>query len=424
MTEGKILNGLGIGMKAFVAAEVAFNSNFGELSRRNGNADTENIMTLSDYMKKEKKDKLKSWNPELSDNKKLMTTYVVPMTMPNGEKIDIVVNSKGHDIAQIYINEAPENRFHLDDSVEDKIRMMTKGAIDRNEAYEREFIPKNLDELAEKVSKDELIPKTEENVQERKQKVDSKIKTIEHVEEEKTVEQVAKELGLPPTAVETFCKDNNINPDKIKGSNIIQNTPKLQRQLGTKLDAQVGASVIALRVDGVDGKNKLAIVGVDGATLDFNETHSGERNEDELLEDICPEGANGTIEQETDKNIKDEIELVQDNGDKIEYEATIIKEGNIEYFQERFYKIKDMMKVFKEQLKNDNSLGIADKARMSADLEADEYVKLEQLQKETGIQIPELSSKELSEAQKAENEAEVEEVKERNRRSERTELKG
>lgn len=417
MADGSILDGLGLGMKAFIAAEVAFNSNFGEMSRKNGAADTQNIMTLSDYMKKEKPDKLKNWNPELRDNNKLMTTYVVPMTMPNGERLDIIVNAKGRDIAQIYVNEDPQNRFHLDDSVKDKIRMMTKGAIDQNKAYEREFVPKNLDELAEKISKDELIPKTEENVKERKQKADSKSAQMEQSEEEKTVEEVAKELGLPPTAVEAFCKDNNIDQNRIKGSNIIQNTSKLQRQLGTKLDAQIGASVIALRVDGVDGKNKLAIVGLDGATLDFNETHSGERNEDELLADICPEGANGTIGQETDENIKDEIELEQDNGDRIQYEANVNKEGNIEYFQERFNRIKDMMKSSKEQVENDNSLNKADKARMLADLEADEYVQLEQLQRETGIQIPELSSKELDEAQKAENEAEKEEIKERNKRS-------
>lgn len=420
MADGSVLNGLGLGMKAFIAAEVAFNSNFGEMSRKNGAADTQNIMTLSDYMKKEKPDKLKNWNPELRDDNKLMTTYVVPMTMPNGERIDIVVNSKGHDIAQIYINEDPKNRFHLDDSVKDKIRMMTEGAIDKNKAYEREFIPKNLEELAEKISKDELVPKTQEDVKERKQKADSRALEREQggeEEEEKTVEEVAKELGVPPTAIESFCKDNNINQNRIKGSNIIQNTSKLQRQLGTKLDAQIGASVIALRVDGVDGKNKLAIVGLDGATLDFNETHSGERDEDELLADICPEGANGSIEQETDENIKDEIELEQDNGDRIEYEANVSKEGNIEYFQERFNKIKDMMKSAKEQVESDTSLNKADRARMLADLEADEYVQLEQLQKETGIQIPELSSKELDEAQKAENEAEVEEIKERNKRS-------
>lgn len=414
MAEGSVLNGLGLGMKAFIAAEVAFNSNFGEMSRKNGAADTQNIMTLSDYMKKENPDKLKNWNPELRDDNKLMTTYVVPMTMPNGERIDIVVNSKGHDIAQIYINEDPKNRFHLDDSVKDKIRMMTEGAIDKNKAYEREFIPKNLDELAEKISKDELVPKTQEDVKERKQKADSRAveKEQSSEEEEKTVEEVAKELGVPPTAIESFCKDNNINQNRIKGSNIIQNTSKLQRQLGTKLDAPIGASVIALRVDGVDGKNKLAVVGLDGATLDFNETHSGERDEDELLADICPEGANGTIEQETDENIKDEIELEQDNGDKIEYEANVNKEGNIEYFQERFNKIKDAMKSAKEQVENDTSLNKADKARMLADLEADEYVQLEQLQKETGIQIPELSSKELEEAQNAENKAEMEETKE------------
>lgn len=410
MADGSVFNGLGMGMKAFIAAEVAFNSNFGEMSRKNGAADTKNIMTLSDYMKKENPDKLKNWNPELRDNNKLMTTYVVPMTMPNGERIDIVVNAKGHDIAQIYINEDPKNRFHLDDSVKDKIRMMTEGAIDKNAAYEREFIPKNLDELAEKISKDELIPKTQEDVKKREQQADAKGFAEQEEEEEKTVEEVAKDLGLPPTAVEKFCEDNSIDQNNIKGSNIIQNTSKLQRQLGTKLETPIGANVIALRVNGVEGNTKLAIVGLDGSTLDFNEEHTGERDEEQLLSEICPEGANGTIGQETDEQIKDEIEVEQDEG-KVEYEADVNREGNIQYFQDRFNKIKEVIKSAKEGIENDSSLSSAEKARMLADIEIDEYVQLEQLQNETGIQIPELSDKERGEAQAAENEAEVEELK-------------
>lgn len=411
MANGNALNELGYVMKAFVAAEVAFNSNFGEMSIRNGAADTLNIMTLADYMKKENPDKLKNWNPELRDDNKLMKTYVVPMVFPNGERIDIIVNSKGQDIAQIYVNEDPKNRFHLDDSVKAKISMMTEGAIEKNANYEREFVPKNLEELAEKISKNELIPKTQEEVKERKQNADKKAFEQEQEDDEKSVEEVAKELGVPPTAVEKFCEDQGISPSNIKGSNIIQNTTKLQRQLGTKLDAQIGASVIALRVNGVDSDTKLAIVGLDGTTLDFNETHSGERDEEMLLSEICPEGANGSIEQETNDAIKDQIELKQDNGNEVEYEADINREGNIQYFQERFNKIKDIMQTAKAQIESDSSLSSSDKARMLADLEADEYVQLEHLQAETGIQIPELSSKELSEAQSAETRAEAEETK-------------
>lgn len=421
MAKENLLNELGMGMKALVASQVALNSNFGEMSRRNGAADTQNIMTLADYLKVEKNDKLKNYNPELRDDDRLMKTYVVPLTMPNGERIDIVVNSKGLDIAQIYVNEDPENRFHLDDSVKDKIRMMTEGAIDKNANYEKEFVPKNLEELAEKISKDELIPKTQEQVKEREKKADSRAfeenekqkeeenekDGIEQEDDEKSFEEVAEELNVPVGAIEAFCKEQEINPNKIKGSNIIQNTEKLQRQLGTKLQAQEGSDVIALRVDGVDGTQKLAVIGMDGTTLDFNKSHVGERDEAKLLSDICPTGANGKIGQETNEALKDTLELKDDDGSKKEYEADINREGNTQYFLEKYEKIKAEMEKAKNEIENDDTLSPADKARKLADLEANEYADLENLQKETGITIPNLQKEELAEAQQAENEAEL-----------------
>ncbi len=411
MADGSVLNELGMGMKAFIAAEVAFNSNFGEMSRKNGAADTQNIMTLSDYMKKEKPDKLKNWNPELRDDNKLMTTYVVPMTMPNGERIDIVVNSKGHDIAQIYINEDPKNRFHLDDSVKDKIRMMTEGAIDKNKAYEREFIPRNLDELAEKISKDELIPKTSEEVKEREAKADKRAFEQEEKgndEDEKTVEEVAQELGAPPSAIEKFCEDQGIKPGSIKGSNFIQNSSKLQRQLGNKINVPVGAPVLALRVSGIDNDTKLAIVGVDGETLDFNEAHSGERDEDRLLSELCPEGSNGKFNEEPE--IDDSV-TVKENGVEQEYEADLSEQAKKELFEERVAKIKATVESARAEIENDSSLSKSEMARLLADLEASEYAELEALQRETGVYSDEISKKELAEAQSAENKAEIEETK-------------
>lgn len=413
MSNGSPLNELGMGMKAFISAKVAFNSNFGEMSRRNGSADTQSITTLADYMKKESPDKLKNWNPELRDDNKLMKTYVVPMVFPNGERIDIIVNSKGQDIAQIYVNEDPKNRFHLDDSVKAKISMMTEGAIERNANYEREFVPKNLEELAEKISKNELIPKTSEDVKVREQKADKQAFEREQAgeenpEDEKTVEEVAKELGAPPTAIEKFCEDQGIKPGNIKGSNLVQNTSKLQRQLGNKLDVPVGAPVLALRVAGIDNDTKLAIVGIDGTTLDFNETHSNERDEDRLLAEICPEGSNGKLEEEPEF---DDTVTVKENGIEKEYEADLSEKAKKELFEERVAKIKSTVESARAEIENDSSLSKSEMARLLADLEATEYAQLEAVQRETGVYSEEISKKELSEAQSAETRAEVEETK-------------
>lgn len=413
MADGSVLNELGMGMKAFVAAEVAFNSNFGEMSRRNGTAITKDITTLADYMKKENPDKLKNWNPELRDNDRLMKTFVVPMVFPNGERIDIIVNSKGNDIAQIYVNEDPKNRFHLDDSVKAKIALMTEGAISKNANYEREFVPRNLDELAEKISKDELIPKTSEEVKEREAKADKRAfeqeeKENENDEDEKTVEEVAQELGAPPSAIEKFCEDQGIKPGSIKGSNFIQNSSKLQRQLGNKINVPVGAPVLALRVSGIDNDTKLAIVGVDGETLDFNEAHSGERDEDRLLSELCPEGSNGKLNEEPE--IDDSV-TVKENGVEQEYEADLSEQAKKELFEERVAKIKATVESARAEIENDSSLSKSEMARLLADLEASEYAELEALQRETGVYSDEISKKELAEAQSAENKAEIEETK-------------
>ena len=46
-----------------------------------------------------------SEHPEKMDNDKLMRTYVIPLVLDNGEQIDLIVNSKGQDMACVYLDE-------------------------------------------------------------------------------------------------------------------------------------------------------------------------------------------------------------------------------------------------------------------------------------------------------------------------------
>lgn len=390
-------------MQSFVAAEVSLNSNFGDLSFRNGSIQTNRIRTLADYMKTEKPLNLQSWNPELKDDNKLMRTYIVPIVLPNGENIDLVVNSKGQDLAQIYINESGSKRFHLDDSVRDKIVTMAGAEILAKGKYNREFLPKDLEEMAEKISKDELIPKDSEKVETRKKKADDKAMDDSREEEnEKKPEEVAEEAGVSLDELEKFCKENGLPISAIKGASQIQKTEKLEDKMEKNLNALDGETIIALRISGINGKinDSLGLMNQDGTTLDM----SGEK--DELLEKLVPEGYDGDEVEDIDKLLEAErIKIKNDvTGKEEEYDIDPSNKGNGEYFREKLEKIKEKVSELVNEINSREPFTASD-AREIADVTASAYGRLCALERESDVDATSVSENMLAEAQAAENKA-------------------
>lgn len=165
---------LGYIEKCWTAATASLNSNY--ISGKGAAFDSMDICTLGDYMKNYDPLKLKNWSPELNDSNKLARTYVVRITLPypvneNESPIaDLIIDSKGQDIALITKDkEGKELNFKIDSKLEKNIRLMTQGVEkEMGPEYAKEFLPRNVEELAKKISKDKLIPKNQEEVDKRK----------------------------------------------------------------------------------------------------------------------------------------------------------------------------------------------------------------------------------------------------------------
>lgn len=181
--------------KCWVASEATMNASCID---REGNShklmnaaiETEKITTLADYMKYGDT-RPKNFDPSLRDNEKLMRTYVVPVTLFNGEKIDVIVNSRGQDMACVYFDrEGNQNQFLVTPRMQKEI--MSKGlknveGIISTEMAKEGLIPKSLDEFSEEVAKDTLVPKNaKETVDKIKAKEpDADIRATDEPEEEK-----------------------------------------------------------------------------------------------------------------------------------------------------------------------------------------------------------------------------------------------
>ena len=105
------MSSMDIGMRSWVAALSSFNAScIGENGNRvnvmDCGIDTQNISTLGEYLGKYDRSRID--NQDISrqiDNDKLMRTYVIPLTLPNGQQLDLVVNANGQDMACIYKDE-------------------------------------------------------------------------------------------------------------------------------------------------------------------------------------------------------------------------------------------------------------------------------------------------------------------------------
>lgn len=218
--------------KCWVAAEATMNASCID---RNGNShkvmntaiDTKGITTLAEYMRFYDITKMKNLDPSKQDNEKLMSTYVIPVTLQTGEKIDVIINQKGQDMACVFLDkEGKQNGFAVTPRMQKEILasgMKNIEGIINTEIAKEGLIPKTLEEFEEEVSKDTLVPKTsKETVAKIKEKLpDADIKEIEDGREdnEQTLEKSnQEEKELPSDVKDAVAKFR----EKYKGGKLKQ----------------------------------------------------------------------------------------------------------------------------------------------------------------------------------------------------------
>lgn len=221
MGESQNWNSLGYIEKCWVASKTSLNASALDLE---GNSvdlkkcgiDTMKISTLGDYLADKRMKEGKEINLDLRDDKELAKKFVVPVILPNGQEIEVIVNQNGQDEACMYRDEqGNEREFQLTPRMKKSIEDMTpenlKDVIGE-ELYKTEFLPETLDDYAEKVQKEELVPKDKKHAIKM-----AGLKTEEVTQEEKEQEQAEKQI--PEEArdkIAKICSENNLNIKDLK----------------------------------------------------------------------------------------------------------------------------------------------------------------------------------------------------------------
>lgn len=307
MAGGERESSLGYVEKCWVASKATMNgkalsSNGNYVSLMNCGIDTMNICTLGDFLAQGKDGNFRT--PEqieaLKDNRKVNMQYVIPVTLPNGEVEDVIVENQGKSMCISFPGEDGNKRsFVLTDTFKNKLNEKVPRNLESligKEAFEREFEPRSLDEYADKTMKDELIPKSKEDSIERAGlEVDKEKTPEEQIDEEKegkSIDEIAAEAGTTVDALQKFCDDNGIDINTILSAKKVENTEELSQSLGYELSGQ--SSVIAIETKNQEGGTK------DNSFLatDEGQTLLNDRAYDDKLQELVPM-------DRADENVKD-----------------------------------------------------------------------------------------------------------------------
>ncbi len=323
-------NSLNIFDQSWIAAKASLNASYRPRENSEGKVlnaaiKTEEIRTLAEY-RKMNPEKLSTWNPERKDIDKLMEIYVVPIVLPTGEQIDVIVNQKGQDMACIYLDEESNERsFHLTTRMQNELKKSMTGAelkMDPKE-IERILTPKTLEEFTELAAKDKLVPKNPEEVKDRVKESRGQEGVQEQEQEEgMTIEEASATTGINKDTLEKFADENG----RIVGIRKTTDVEGLSQELDYEL-GNASSEVILLRVNDGTTQNKGYVLDSSGNIM-YSSLDG--RGNPEVVTDIVRTGSNGDSFESVDDAIKDaEAESRQVEYTSISEHSALSK--NVEY---------------------------------------------------------------------------------------------
>lgn len=315
--------------KAHVARMAIMNASYRPREGKEGSvlADaaikTEDIKTLAEY-RAMNTEKISTWNPEREDNNNLMKTYVIPIQLPSGEEIDLIVNSKGQDMACVYRDEEGNiNSFHLTSRMQKEILKDALGQEMSKENFheiQRILLPQTLEEFTKKVEKDDLVPEGKKDIQRR---LSNEGKNLGEDEEDKeeglTIEEAAIATGLSEDILSKFADENG----RILGIRETTDVENLSKQLDFELGL-ASSKVILVRVNDGANKDKGYILSPEG---DILYSSLDGRGNPELITDLVNPGSVGDDIDNIDKAIEDK----QAKSKEIVYENPVSGKKDIQY---------------------------------------------------------------------------------------------
>lgn len=393
MSDKQPWNTLGYVEKCLVASKASLNasalsSEGNNVKLMNCGIDTMRISTLGEYLADKRIKEGKEINLDLRDDMKLAKTFVVPVTLPNGQEIEVIVNQKGQDMACMYRDEAGnEKSFQLTPRMKREIENMTPDNLREvigEESFQKEFLPDDVDEFAEKVSKDELVPKNKKQA--------AKMAGIESKELEQEKEQAEKEI--PEGARDTIakiCSEHDLDITALKEVMEVRPEVVTDNLPNTGIQENSGnvyclrfrdAGNLQGRVVMVQGDNAVDKRENDDYMNDYMNEHKGEKKiyntEDEHDKVSFTDIDGNTTVSEISKEPRDlsctEKEQLQEELQKLEQNASQIMSSDMSLEQ----KNEQMMKINNKRLSIFKDYGISVpsvESEIEADLEIGEEIE-------------------------------------------------
>lgn len=287
---------------------------------------------------------------ELLDSDELKKVYTIPLTLKNGQEVMAIVDNSGRSMAiELKDEEGKSNNFIISSRLKNEImknpkeiqKMLTSEGLAKHFGLEEEFVPQNIDELAEGIEKKNLIP-TKDEVEEKgkieKEDYDpEKVKgkdvpqKAEEAEEEVDLDKVAIAAGVSKDAIEKFIEAEGIkDKNQIKGIKPVRDIDGLESLLNKKLPKQ-NSTVLVLKTKGTISKDRGYIIDTDGNKLVGNEGRVNQVAEEIVPEHTCSEAINDMADA---KNV---------SGEKVDKAA---------YFASRKDFIKKKFELKKEEIES------------------------------------------------------------------------
>lgn len=404
--------------KAFISAKANMNASC--LTREGDKVDVSNaavdisqIRTLAEYYRANS-GSLKEFDPSKLDNKNLMNTFVIPLTLDNGEQIDLIINNCGQDMACIYHDaNSQETAFQLTPRMEAEIDcnlrkngitgLQTK--LDLN-TISKMIKPSDLEEFIDAVENDNLVPQNprdtiarvkskDENadvqlendeifeVEDKQNKTPSEVQE-EISQEEQRLEKIAQKAGMTLEDIKKYCKTHKLTSKTIKGAIEIRNVDGFEEMLGIpNLNRSSDSSVVVIRTEEENMQTKARVVGKDGKTLLDKPQHY------EALAKLVPEQPTSEPIADIDGYVKTTMELQSD----VEYTAgggtskTAVVEGNKDNIAEFEMKFRELEETFKVNVKSieESDLPPDEKAKQKKNLAKQFYSDVSATAIETGV---------------------------------------
>lgn len=287
---GKEISSLSILEQAWVAANVYDKSN--EVAKFGGIIDTENIRTMSDWIK-DPKNMGFGIDMEKAADERLMNKYVIPITvtLPGSSEslsLEVVVDSKYRDVAVISKDEeGAEKSFRLSDRIKKSINgkaELLKGQLTSDEManLKEELeadLPSTMKELADEWTgegrgrgDDELGPRSRKDVKEKAEEMLAEDDPDRKIDEEgmQTQEEIAKtkeaEKIIPEgqeDIIKTILESKGLNIADITQVNEVENSGVLANKAGvddSRMSSDSNVTVIRIQNKSMDGSPDHMIV--------------------------------------------------------------------------------------------------------------------------------------------------------------------